>query len=141
MANYRHRLYKTVLNEFQSYLTIEYIYSDVKAVYSGIPQGGILWPLLFLAYIKYMSMCCPGINLVHFADDTTVWRSGWTWTRCTNRWIANAWRWIVGWAVTSCPSTLIRLSKWLFVIRIWISVIAVLSEGFLYLWLTIKWAL
>jgi hypothetical protein len=72
-----------ILDWFQSYLSnrkqfvcIENIHSDVRTVCTGVPQGSILGPLLFIVYINDMSVCCPGLNLVHFADDTTVFSSG-----------------------------------------------------------------
>ena len=38
----------------------------------GVPQGAMLAPLLFLIYINDMFKCCPKLELIHYADDTTA---------------------------------------------------------------------
>ena len=48
-------------------------YSDTAPVTSGVPQGSVLGPMLFLAYINDMPECITSQTRL-FADDTIVYR-------------------------------------------------------------------
>ena len=48
--------------------------SSWKSVSSGVPQGSVLGPLLFVAYINDLDDCIGSSSVKKFADDTKVYR-------------------------------------------------------------------
>ena len=56
--------------------SLENVFSNYLPVKSGVPQGSILGPLLFVLFINDISSGInSGTNICLFADDTKIWRS------------------------------------------------------------------
>lgn len=71
------------LNWFESYVSgrkqfvaIDNADSEIKDIESGVPQGSVLGPLLFLIYINDFHRCISSGTAQHFADDTTILYKG-----------------------------------------------------------------
>ena len=48
------------------------VLSDTLPIPTGVPQGSILGPLLFLLYVNDIHLASNKINAILYADDTTL---------------------------------------------------------------------
>ena len=64
------------LENRQQYVEHNQIRSSTKELKTGVPQGSVLGPFLFLIYINDLPLVCEKSKISLFADDTTVYNMG-----------------------------------------------------------------
>ncbi len=67
-----HDLMKSYLTNRKQYVEIEGVKSDTLELTTGVPQGSILGPLLFLIYINDIALASNVFKFVIYADDTNL---------------------------------------------------------------------
>ena len=89
--------------------------SDPHTIGAGVPQGSILGPTLFLLYVRDIDQClCPDLQLVTFADDTTLYSLAHNVTLCQStaslqRSLNSLYEWGQRWRIPFEPSKTQRL--------------------------------
>ena len=69
------RWIKNSLTDRVQFVAIEGTQSDILPVISGVPQGSVLGPLLFITYINDIAaLVSEGSNINMFADDIALYR-------------------------------------------------------------------
>ena len=69
------KLIRSYLQGRQQQVVVGGFTSSSLPVKSGVPQGSILGPLLFILFINDMFSCISeGTNIALYADDTKIWR-------------------------------------------------------------------
>ena len=70
------QILENCLHEKGQNFLINDIKSQVNLLRTGVPQGSVLGPLLFLIYINDINKCVDSSQLALFADNTTVIKAG-----------------------------------------------------------------
>jgi hypothetical protein len=68
--------FKSYLNERSQISNINGSFSNPLNVHTGVPQGSILGPLLFIIYINDLSMSLDQCSVNMYADDTAFYTKG-----------------------------------------------------------------
>ena len=87
----------------EQFVEITNIKSDTLRIYSGVPQGSILGPLLFALYINDFTLATKKFCMINYADDTTLHSTYSTFTQqrdinlddAINRELDNISKWII----------------------------------------------
>ena len=67
------KLMKSYLSNRKQYVIFNDICSDLSSIKTGVPQGSILGPLLFIIYLNDFSNVCNVFNPIIYADDTALY--------------------------------------------------------------------
>ena len=66
------RWFTSYLTGRSQYVEIDGVSSNILLLSTGVPQGSILGPLLFLIYMNDIPNCTEHFNFILYADDTTL---------------------------------------------------------------------
>ena len=67
-----HKLMLNYLSHRYQYVEYNGVQSSSQHINTGVPQGSILGPLLFLFYINDLPLVSPVFRMLMYADDTTL---------------------------------------------------------------------
>ena len=66
---------RSYLFKRKQYVQIGEVKSDTTFLSTGVPQGSILGPLLFIIYINDIATCSHLLHTIIYADETTLMRN------------------------------------------------------------------
>ena len=64
--------FKSYLTERQQFVEYQNVCSSTRELETGVPQGSVLGPLLFLIYVNDIHTVSNKVNFILYADDTTL---------------------------------------------------------------------
>ena len=67
--------FKSYLENRKRFIQYDISSTSYKSIICGVPQGSILWPLLFLIYINDLHEASNILDSIMFADDTNLFYS------------------------------------------------------------------
>ena len=65
-------LCQSYLSNIFQYVQLGYVESELRLIHTGVPQGSILGPLLFLIYINDVANFIKLFQPITYADDITL---------------------------------------------------------------------
>ena len=65
-------LLRSYLSDRKQYVEFENVKSDSSNIKTGVPQGSILGPLLFVIYVNDISLASKIFTAIIYADDTSL---------------------------------------------------------------------
>ena len=68
-------LFKSYLQNRKQYVEMDGTASDCQIIKTGVTQGSVLGPLLFLIYINDISNASKQFDMISYADDSTIYKS------------------------------------------------------------------
>ena len=80
-----YKLLKSYLSTIKQKTIIGKDYSKFNTINTGVPQGTILGPLLFILYVNDLLNNMPENSIMSYADDTAVIATGKTWTEVEDK--------------------------------------------------------
>ena len=64
--------FRSYLSNLQQFVDFDGTVSDVRTLSTGVPQGSILCPLLFIIYMNDIHIASKQFNFILYADDTNM---------------------------------------------------------------------
>ena len=69
---FQKKWFHSYLTNRKQFVSADNCNSTTKTILTGVPQGWVLGPLLFLIYINNLHKCVKYSKVYHFADDTNI---------------------------------------------------------------------